>query len=148
MAKLPVRFLGLVTRSVLAEMLSQTYAAAKNIDPNEAYTRLDVALKDLKLIEGVQNAIWAAAVAAKPKLDDSALVDLLAKRLDKAKRFKAFKPKRAESGPLAAWTVLVDAGAGYSSGEARDLLYTDEGEKLLAAGFKLIGAHLASEMLR
>jgi hypothetical protein len=148
MAKLPVRFQGLVTRSVLAEMLSQTYAAAKNIDPNEAYGRLDEALKDLKLIEGLQQAIWAAAVGTKPKLGDSELVDLLAKRLDKAKRFKAFKPKRTESGPIAAWTVLVDAGSGYSSGEARDLLYTDEGEKLLATGFKLLGAHLAAEMLR
>lgn len=147
--KLPTRFLGLVTRSVLAEMLSQTYAAVKDIDPNDAYERLDAALKsDLRLIEGVQQAIWASAIEKKPKLDDSSLVDLLSKRLDKPKRIKAFKPKRADTGAMAAWAVLVDAGSGYSTGDARDLLYTEQGEKLLAAGFKMIGEHLASEMLR
>jgi hypothetical protein len=146
--KLPVRFLGMMTKSVLAEMLAHTYATAKNIDPNEAYERLDVALKDLKVIEGIQQATWASVRAKKPSLDEAGILELLAKRLEKLKRFKAFKPKRAESGPLAAFTVLVDMSAGYSSGEARDLLYTEDGEKLLAAGFKLIGEHLAGEMLR
>src|SRR5947209_7941737 len=48
---LPMRFLGLVTRTQLVEMLAHTYAEAKNIDPNEAYTRLETSLKQLRLIE-------------------------------------------------------------------------------------------------
>ena len=148
MAKLPLRFTGLVTRSVLAEMMVQTYAVNKDIDPNEAYERLDVALKELRLIEGLQQSIWRAATAKKPGLDDSPLVDLLAKRLDRAKRFKPFKPKRTESGALAAVMLLVDMGAGYASGDARDLIQSEQGEKLLAEGFRLLGEHLAGEMLR
>lgn len=148
MAKLPLRFTGLVTRSVLAEMMVQTYATNKDIEPNDAYERLDVALKELRLIEGLQQAIWRAAVAKKPNLEDSPLVDLLAKRVNGAKRFKPFKPKRTESGALAAVMLLVDMGSGYSSGDARNLLLSEQGEKLLAEGFRLLGEHLAGEMLR
>jgi hypothetical protein len=148
MAQLPTRFLGIVTRTQLAEMLAQTYAAARNIDPNEAYTRLDVALKTLRLIEGVQQSTWSALRAKKPDLDPSALVELVAKKLEKPRRFKALKPKRADEGGLAALTVLIDVGASVSSGEAWDLLETAEGEKLLHAGFRAIGEHLAAEMLR
>jgi hypothetical protein len=149
MAQLPTRFLGLVTRTVLVEMIVQTYAEAKNIDPNEAYTRLDTALKsDVKLIGGLQQAIWSGLRAKKPALADVDLVEHVAKRLEKPKRFKALKPKRAESGALAAVTIAMDAGAGFAGGEARDLLYSPEGEKLYAAGIKLLGDHVAAEMLR
>jgi hypothetical protein len=148
MARLPTRFLGLVTRSVLAEMLAHTYADARNIDPNEAYVRLDVALRNLKLIEGVQYAIWNALLAQKPKLDEAELVEHVAKRLEKPRRYKALKPKRAELGPLTALTVLIDVGASVSSGEAADLLHTPEGEQLLSRGFVIVGEHLAREMLR
>jgi hypothetical protein len=144
---LPTRFLGIVTRTQLAEMLAQTYATAKNIDPNEAYTRLDASLKQLRLIEGIQRGIWSALEAKKPNLSPQELVELVAKKLDK-KKFKALKPKRAEEGPLAALTILIDMGAQVSSGEAMDLLDRAEGEKLLREGFRIIGAHIASEMLR
>src|SRR5262249_21676370 len=145
---IPVRFLGLVPKPIMAEMLAHTYAESKNVDPNEAYERLDVALKDLKLIEGLQRATWASLLAKKPQLAEKELVEHVAKRLEKARRFKAFKPKRAESGALAAVMVLIDTGSGYATGEARELLHTPEGEKLLATGFALLGAHLAAEMLR
>jgi hypothetical protein len=148
MPAFPTRFLGLVTRSVMAEMLAHTYAEARNIDPNEAYTRLDTALRDLKLIEGVQHAIWNALRALKPDLDDPALVEHVAKRLEKPRRYRAYKPKRADQGALTALTVLVDMGASVSSGEAADLLQSTEGQRLLQRGFALIGEHLAREMLR
>jgi hypothetical protein len=148
MAQLPLRFLGLVTRSVLAEMMASTYAESRNVEPNEAYERLDIGLKEVKLISGIQREIWAAAIALKPRLGDSELVDQMAKKVNKAKRFQPLKPKRAQSGSLAAVMVLIDMGAGFSTGEARDLLLSEEGEKLLSAGYKLIGAHLAAEMLR
>jgi hypothetical protein len=147
-SNLPTRFLGLVTRTALAEMLAHTYADAKNIDPNESYSRLDTALHNLKLIEGVQQAIWHALIAKKEKLDDKELIEHLAKKLEKPRRYKAWRPKRNEQGPAAALAVLIDMGASVSSGEAVDLLYRPEGEKLLAEGFRLVGEHLASELLR
>ncbi|MCK6550559.1 hypothetical protein L6R52_32275 [Myxococcota bacterium] len=147
--QLPVRFLGLVTKNTLSEMLAQTYAEAKNVDPNEAYQRLEVALKsDLRLIEGLQSATWRALVQKKPSLDDKALTEHVAKRLEKARRFQALKPKRADQGPLAALMVLIDQACGYSTGEAASLLYSPQGEQLLAKGFELAGNHLAHEMTR
>jgi hypothetical protein len=140
--------MGLVTRTHLAEMLAQTYATSKNIDPNEAYTRLDTSLKQLRLIEGIQKATWSALETKKPDLAPDALVELVAKKLERPKKFKAYKPKRSEEGPLAALTILIDMGASFATGEAMDLLDSPEGEKLLREGFRAIGNHLAGEMLR
>lgn len=148
MPALPTRFLGLVTRTQLAEMLAQTYAEARNIDPNEAYTRLDTALRNLRLIEGVQQGIWAALEAKKPDLAPAELVEAVAKRLSRPKKFKAVKAKSGSEGALAALTVLIDFGASVSSGDAMNLLESPQGEKLLREGFRIIGGHLAAEMLR
>lgn len=147
-SQLPIRFLGLVPRSVLAEMLAQTYAEARGIDPNDAYRRLDTALANLRLIEGVQRGTWEALLAAKPNLDEKAVIEHVEKRLQKPRRFTAWKPKRAEQGASAAVTILIDTASSYSSGEATDLLGTPEGEKMLGQGFRLLGAHLAKQLLR
>lgn len=148
MGALPIRFRALVSRAVLSEMLAATYASGKNIDANEAYTRLDTALKNLRLIEGVQEAIFGALRREKAALDEAELVDLVAKKLERARRFRAFKPKASEEGGLAAFTIQVDVGASVSSGEAADLLATSEGEAMLRKGFRAIGEHLAREILR
>lgn len=129
-------------------MLAPTYALQKDIDPNEAHGRLATALGRLELIEGVQQAIWSALKEKKPDLESAALVEHVQKKLDKPRRFKGLKPKRTEQGPMAALSVLIDVGASVSSGEAMGLLGTPEGERLLQEGFRVVGRHLADEMLR
>lgn len=144
----PQRFLSMLTRQQLAEMLAPTYAELRNVDVNEAYSRLEPALRSLKLIEGLQRETWRAVAEKKEKLDDGQLLDAINKRLGRTKRFQAMKPKRGDDGPLAALVVMVDAGAGIASGEAYGLLDTKEGELLLEKSFKILGAHLAKELLR
>lgn len=148
MTLLRTRFLALLTRAQLTEMLAPTYAKLKNIDPNEAYTRLESSLRQLELIEGLQQATWDALAKAKPDLDDQGRVDLVAKKLSKTRRYKPVTVKSADEGAFIALSVLIDRGAGVGSGEALDLLETPGGQKLLARGFGLIGAHLAKELLR
>jgi hypothetical protein len=148
MSAAPRRFLALLTRGQLAEMLAPTYAALRNVDTNEAHARLEPALRDLRLIEGLQRETWRALRTAKTKLEEEELLDLVAKKLGKARRFKAAKAKGAGEGALAAVIVLVDTGAGVSSGEAFALLDTREGEALLERGLAILGDHLAAELLR
>ena len=144
----PSRFLALVTRNQLAEMFAPTYARARNIDPNEAYTRLEVALRDLRLIEGLQQAAWRGLRTRKPALDDGAILDVVSTKLAKRRQYKPVPSGRSSEGAIAALIVLVDLAAGVGSGESYDLIESPEGELLLARGFELTGGHLAGELLR
>lgn len=47
---------------------------------------------------------------------------------------------------MAALTILMDEGAGLSSGEAFDLLESADGQRMLEAGFAAIGRHLAKQV--
>lgn len=142
------RFLSLVTRSALPELVAPTYAKLKNLDPNEAYRRLEQALRDLKLLEQIQQATWRAATAEKAGMDEAALVEHIAKRLGKTKKFKPATMKSADEGEWVALSLALDAGAGVASGEARDLLDTPGGQALLQKGMTRLGTHLAKELLR
>lgn len=148
MTLLRTRFLALLTRSQLTEMMAPTYAKLKNIDPNEAYTRLEGSLRQLPLIEGLQKATWDALADTKEDLNEEALVELVAKKLGKPRRFKPATVKTADEGAWIALSVLMDQGAGVGNGEAMDLLDTPGGQKLLKSGFGLAGRHLAKELLR
>lgn len=148
MSKVPTRFAALFTKAKLAEILSRTYAEAKLLDTNEGYTRLEDALTNLQLISGLQAAIYRAARDSRPKLDDDALADLIGKKLGKRKVFSALNPTRSSSGPLAAVTILIDKSAGFSSGEAYDLLESPEGAVMLEKGFDALGAHIVKLLLK
>jgi hypothetical protein len=147
MSQVTTRYLALVTRAQLTEMIAPTYAKLKNIDPNEAYTRLENSLRELELIEGVQRATWRALVE-ESELGDVQIVEKIAKKLMKPRKWKAATVKSADEGAYIALSVLMDRGAGVGSGEALDLLETPGGKKLLQSGFNLIGRHLAKELLR
>jgi hypothetical protein len=136
-----------MTKGQLAEMLAPTYALLANVDPNEAYGALEPALKDIDLISAIQGSIWNALEKEKPGSADD-LLDLVSKKLSKSKKFKAAKTTGKDEGAWIAMGLYLKLYAGVASGEAADLLETDEGQKLLERGFDLLGAHLAKELLR
>lgn len=145
MSRVPISFAALTTRVRLAEMLAPTYAAARNIDLNEAYTRLEEAFGLLQLIEGVQRGFWRA-LCEDERLSEAEIVDRVGKRMAKRQRYSAFKPTRKDEGPMAALTILMDEGAGVSSGEAYELLESEEGQRMLESGFVALGRHLAKQV--
>lgn len=142
------RFLSLVTRTALPEMVAPTYAKLKNLDPNEAYERLTLSLNDTRLLEAIQLSVWRALDEEKAGMDEPALITHLEKRLKKAKRFKPAPQKRADEGAWVAVTVAFDRGAGVASGEAVDLLLSPGGQELWQVGLRRLGEHLAKELLR
>jgi hypothetical protein len=147
MTAFPQRFLGVVTKRALAEMLAHTYADSKNMDPNDAYLEVEQGLSDLRLVEGLQNALWNALVEAKPKLDPNELIDLAGKKVDKRRSFRALKAARADQPSLAALVIALGRSSS-SSGEAVDLLETKEGQKLLDRGIRVAGDLLAKAILK
>lgn len=149
MTAVPRRLIAVLTRIQLQEMLTATYALARNVDPLEAAQRLDEALRHLRLIEGLQRGTFAGLRAAKPNLDDDALMELVLKKLGKkAKRWQPLKPKAADDAAVAAVILLVDAGAGMASADAWGMMESAEGARFLERGFAVIGAHLARELTR
>ncbi len=148
MSRPPREFFALTSRAQLVEMVTPTYAKAKNLDPNDAYYALEDALRDLELIEGLQYATWDALVADHEDEDEAAIVERVRKKLKKKKRYKPAAWRSKDEGAIIALGVLIDRGAGRSSGEALDLLETDAGQELLRRGFEIVGAHLAKELVR
>jgi hypothetical protein len=147
MSKPPQRFYSLMTKQQLAEMLAPTYAILSSIDPNEAYTRLEPALKDVDLISGLQSAIWSGLTQAKADPPDVVL-ETVAKKMAKPRKFRAANVTGKYEGAWVAFGLYLSLYAGVASGEAADLLETDNGQKLLDRAFELLGAHLAKELLR
>lgn len=148
MSRPPQRFLAQMTKNQLTEMMAQTYAAVSKVDPNEAYTRLESSLKDLELIEAIQGVLWDAITESKPDASQEQILDLITKKQSKPRKFRAPKIAGKDEGAWVALGLYLDLYAGVASGEAADLLETDQGQKLLERGLDLLGAHLAKEVLR
>lgn len=148
MSRPPTAFLALLTRVQLTEMMTPSYAKAKNLDLNDAYRRLESALYDLELIEGLQEWTWAALEERFADETPDKILDRVRKKLQKNRRYKVATWKASEEGAWVALSVLIDRGAGVSSGEALDLIETDLGQKLLGEGFRMAGKHLAKELTR
>ena len=142
------RFLSLVTRTALPEMLAPTYAKLKNLDPNEAYSRLEVGLGRMPLLDSIQQAIWRGLDEERAGLDEAQMVAHLEKRLEKKKRLRAASWRAADEGVWVAVSIALDEGAGVASGEARDLLASPGGQELLQKGLRKLGVHIAKELLR
>src|SRR5688572_1631652 len=147
MSRTPQRFLSQMTKGQLAEMIAPTYAVLATVDPNEAYSSLEPALKDVDLISALQRAIWSALEREKPGSPE-AILDLISTNLTKQRKLRAAKVTGKDEGAWIAMGLYRRLYAGAASGEAADLLESDEGQKLLERGFDLLGAHLAKELLR
>jgi len=148
MTQVPRRLIAMMNRHLLVEMMASSYALARNIDPNEAADRLDEAMRQIKLADGLQRGAWMGLMRLKPDLDEAALMERVQKKLSKNKRWQPIKAAAREDGAFAAVILLIDVGAGVAAGEAWDMLESSEGAKFLEKGFALIGAHLAKELLR
>jgi hypothetical protein len=147
MASIPTEFLACFTRIKLAEMVAPTLSALQLLDVNEAYLRLEDSLRKLELISGLQEAIWTACRSRRPKLDDEKLTELVEKKAAKKKAYTPLPRTKREEGPMAAFTLLVDEAAGFTAGDAFDLLESEAGAKMLNRGFALIGDHLAKQLV-
>jgi len=131
----------------MARMLTETYAVARNLTLDESYQRLETALSNLRLIQGLQGGVWKGIHQLRPETSSDKLIERATKRAAKRKKFKAVRISSRDEGPWAALMILIEMNAGFSTGEAMGMLDTPEGAELLEQGFEMIGRALAKTLV-
>ena len=143
MSAYPNEFLGLVTKTQMARILTETYAVARNLDLDEAYSRLETAFGNGQLLRGFHAGIYDGISRLRPKESMDKLLQRAAKRVARRKKFRALRIPRKSEGGWAALMVKIEMQAGYSTGEAMGMLDTAEGAELLEQGFQMLGYEIA-----
>ncbi len=137
-----------LNRERVASVLSPTFARIRNLEPNEGYTRLEVALLQPGLLEPLQSAAWVELQRLRPGKEPDEVVAWLDKRQGRPKRFQPAPIARRLELSWLAWTMRIDRAAGKGTGEAADLLETPEGREFETEGAQQAGFHLAREISR
>ena len=143
MSAYPKEFLGLVTRTQMARILTETYAVARNLDLDDAYSRLETAFASEQLISGFQSGIYAGITRLRPGDNLEKLIQRAVKRVARRKKFRALRIPRKDEGGWAALMIKIEMQAGFSTGEAMGMLDTPEGAILLQRGFEVLGYEIA-----
>ena len=138
----------MMNRERLTEMLAPTAAKLRNLRLDDAYHRVFEALRDPGFLVELQTSIWEGLEAERPDETETARLDRVEKRGQRPRRYKAATIRSSDEGAWTAFSIWLDQSANMASGEAVDLLATDEGQRILRRGQALIGRHLARELLR
>lgn len=141
----PPRLSHLVTRRIAAQKLVALYAEPHHLEFEEAFIRLDAALKGT-LMPRLLDATWDALTVLKPKLSEEVLLENVAKHLaDRPNRQGKTKPLTPD---LSAFLVLLDLEAGTATEAVRRVMESKEGLKGAERGLAEGGRFLADELLR
>jgi len=133
-------------RSELVALLAPTYAAARNVDGDEAAERLASALAAPGVLDDLYRGLSAALAAARgPRTTDDALVD----RLSAGVAARRGRVKPAPDVPaISAVLVRLDLEVGLVAEAMRATLDAPKGRALLEEGLRALGAHLVKELLK
>jgi len=146
MIDLPRRLPHVLTKKDLVALLAPTYAAARNVEEEEAEDRLEQALAVPAALEDVYRGIAAALRDARgPRTGEDALLDQLSAGLA-APRGRA-RTAEVTSG-VAAALVRLDLEIGLAAEAMRATLATPRARALLDEGLQALGAHIVKELLR
>ncbi len=130
----------------LATLLTTTYAAAANVDEDEAHDRLTRALGSSALVSQIHEGV-SRALAARcgPRTSPDKLLDSVSKGL--ARRGGNVRPAPASPG-LAAVLVRIHLEIGLAPDAMRATLATPRGAAALEQGMTELGTHLVQSLLR
>jgi hypothetical protein len=128
----------------LVMVLAPTYAAARDVDEEEAIERLAQALAIPAALDDLYRGISAALRDAQgPRTSEDALVD----RLSKGLSTRRARVKAVPAGPaVSAVLVRLDLEIGLAAEAMRATLATPKARALLDEGLRVIGAHLVKEL--
>jgi hypothetical protein len=135
-----------VTRKDLALIVAPTYAAAANVDFDEAHERMQRAVDDHRLADLLYQGLSDALYEKKgPRTTEDELIDALSKGL--LKRRSRVKAAQLDPG-ISAAMVLLNLELGYAPEMMRNALETPKGQGLLRDGLRALGAHLLHELIK
>jgi len=133
-----------LTRADLATLLTPTYAAAQNVDDEEAHDRLSNALGDARLLDDLYGSLSDALAAQQGKRTEDAIMDTLAKRVSARKGRLA-----AATGPeISAVIVRINLLLNLAPDAMRELLASGKGKATLDKGLRNLGTYLVRELLK
>jgi hypothetical protein len=136
----------IVTRSHLATMLTPTYAAALDVEDEEAHERLAQAVQD----ERVQDDLYEGLLEAlKEKVSARTSADAILDKLSAAIEGRVHRVRAAEATPaVAAVMVRINLVLGIAPEAMRAMLESDKGRALCFKGKHDLGRHLLKELLK
>lgn len=145
----PPRVAHLIPLHTLAEQLTPSYATANNRTEEEVYEEVQSGLDKSGLRTPLLDAVWASLVTERPRLDEAALLERLAKAMSNRKG-QGPKPMAAISSvreKMNAVMAMIDINVGRASDTARAALETPQGQKMLQQSVKATGEWLAHRIL-
>lgn len=135
-----------VTRKDLALIVAPTYAAAANVDFEEAHERMERAVGSQRIVDALHQGLSDALYERKgARTGEDELIDKLSDGIQKRR-------SRVKAAPLtpgiSAAIVLLNLELGYAPEMMRNALAEPKGEKLLQDGLRQLGAHLLKELIK
>ena len=142
----PRRLPHVLTRKDFAVVVAPTYAAAANVDFDEALERMERALAAPRVLDALyQGLAGALRERESARTTEDELLDKLSAGVQKRRsRVKA----AALSPALSAAMVMLNLEIGYAPEMMRNALAEPKGQKLLEQGLKELGAHLLKELIK
>jgi hypothetical protein len=135
-----------VTRKDLALIVAPTYAAAANVDFDEAHERMERAAGDQHIVDrlyaGLSDALFERQGA---RTTEDELIDKLSEGL--LKRRSRVKAAALTPG-ISAAMVMLNLHLGYAPEMMRNALESPKGEALLRDGLRALGAHLLNQLVK
>ena len=135
-----------VTRKDLALLVAPTYAAAANVDFEEAHERMERAVGSQRIVDRLYAGLSEALEARKgPRTAEDAVIDALsAGILKRRSRVKAAPLTPAVSAVM----VMLNLELGFAPEMMRGALENAKGKELLDEGLRALGAHLVGELIK
>ncbi|HZX94306.1 MAG TPA: hypothetical protein VFE90_07300 [Myxococcales bacterium] len=140
------RLTHVLTRKDLALVVAPTYAAAANVDFDEAHERMERIVGVQRMVDALYQGLSDALSAQKgSRTSEDELIDKLSEGVQKRRS----RVKAAQLTPgISAVLVLLNLELGYAPEMMRSALSEPKGQKLLQQGLQELGAHLLKELVK
>jgi hypothetical protein len=135
-----------VTRKDLALIVAPTYAAAAEVDFDEAHERMERAVGVQAIVDALYEGISQALTELKgPRTTEDEVIDALSKGVQKRRS----RVKAAEVTPaISAVLVMLNLELGFAPEMMRGTLASPKGAEMLRKGLRELGAHLFHQLVK
>jgi hypothetical protein len=135
-----------VTRKDLALIVAPTYAAAAEVEFDEALERMERAVGTQAIVDALYDGLSRALGEIKgPRTTEDEVIDALSKGMQKRRS----RVKPAEVTPaISAVLVMLNLELGYAPEMMRGTLASPKGAQMLQQGLRELGSHLFGQLVK
>ena len=134
-----------VTRKDLALIVAPTYAAAAEVDFEEAHERMERAVAEQSIADSLYEGLSQALFDVQGRKAEDEMIDVLSAGVQKRRS----RVKAAEVTPaISAVMVMLNLELGYAPEMMRGTLASPKGAEMLNKGLRDLGAHLLRQLVK